>query len=877
MRLEKEAILRWIAEQGGPEGLNLAGQDLAGIDFSGFDLHGVILTRADLRNADLRGANLRGADLSRAILQGADLRWANLTHADLRWADMRKANLQGAQLSGAKLEGADLTGAEVVVMELTKEAKEAKAPLVSPQRRSGILATVAILIFALALVDLICLWGWLYKAAYFGEFGLPWGLDFNLLSLNYFLTGGRVLGLGLGFLLMVLVFLLYVLLMLGLIAAICLIIAYLVDRVVLRAEGSWLRRGAMAILLLVCLVGLALIFTRLISLGGWLFREGITAREGFQVLQGFLAASSAVERVIFLAFLAILLIPLWILYRLLCQGLQRVSSPFSWLEGALTFVKRARLVGQFHPFTPWERRLGVLALVVILLAIPTFLTQAGRLQAQQDMCDGGSLPPIGLYQKGLLATSPLQAQEAGKQFCLRLLLVRDSKYYVFYPHQTHEVQGRWQPKVYEVPAEQVDLIYEQPTGCFTCRDDVSSLQEPPLIISATATPTPTPTRMPTEVPTAMPTATIPPETPTATLTPALPTATFTPEMVPIPTATPVPPTETPPPSPTPIPPTATPPAGPTIEPGCRDQYEPDDIVGQQKPIALGETQTHSFCPDGDFDLVWFPVKAERWYHVYTSNLAMGVDTMISVGLVPKIARYCKPSNCANDDVEPGNLASEIIFQADVDGTALVSIDNRYQHGPDKTYQITVKEIVPTPTPTPSITLTPTPTPTHTPTPTITVTPSPTPGHDLYEPNNSFSTAYPILSSESYFAYIDPGSDLDFFWFNIQTLYPITVKLVVPPNVTYGIDLYDANQYRLVAKANAAGEETVTFTHTPDEKGRYYIRVYCIQNRFDPSKAYELKVTFDREPTPTPSPTSTPTVTPTPTETPTPSPTPTVIG
>jgi hypothetical protein len=168
----------------------------------------------------------------------------------------------------------------------------------------------------------------------------------------------------------------------------------------------------------------------------------------------------------------------------------------------------------------------------------------------------------------------------------------------------------------------------------------------------------------------------------------------------------VPPTDTPPPTPTPIPPTdtSTPPVGATLEPGCRDQYEPDDIVGQQKPIALGETQTHNSCPEGDFDLVWFPVKAERWYYVYTSNLAMGVDTMISVGLVPKIARYCNPSNCANDDVSPGNLASEILFQADADGTALVSIDNRYQHGPDKTYQITVKEIVPTPTPTPSITL-----------------------------------------------------------------------------------------------------------------------------------------------------------------------------
>ncbi len=39
------------------------------------------------------------------------------------------------------------------------------------------------------------------------------------------------------------------------------------------------------------------------------------------------------------------------------------------------------------------------------------------------------------------------------------------------------------------------------------------------------------------------------------------------------------------------------------------------------------------------------------------------------------------------------------------------------------------------------------TPTPTRTPTITTTPSPTPGYDLYEPNNSFSMAYPILSGD----------------------------------------------------------------------------------------------------------------------------------
>jgi hypothetical protein len=894
MKVDKEILLRLIAERGGPEGLDLAGQDLGGIDLSGFDLHGVILARANLRNVDLRGANLRGADLSRAVLEGADLRWADLTRADLRWADLRKANLRGAQLDGTKMEGTDLAGVDLVEVELTRERREEAPAIISPQRRSGILTTLAVLMFVLAVADLICVWGWLYRAAYFDEFGLPWGFDLNLLSFDYFLGGGQVVGLSLGFFLALLVFFLYVLLMVCIIAAIFLVFAYAGDRFVPGSGGSWVGRGAMILLLLVCLVGFALIFPRLISLGGWLVREVVAARTGFQILKGFLSTPSFVERTLFLAFLAVFLIPLWILYRLLCQGLQKARSPFVWLGNVLALLKRAGVFSQFQPLTPWEQRLGVLAVVIILIAIPTFLTQDGRLHAQEDMCSGGSLQQVSLYEKGLLATSPLQTEESERHFCLRLLLDKDGKYYVFYPYQTREVEGKWQPSVYEILAEQVDPIFEEHTGCLTCLDDVSGVKEPPLIISAapTSTPTPTevptemptqtPTEIPTEVPTEMPTATSTPEAPTATSMPELPTATLTPEPPPVATDTPVPPTNTPPPPPTPIPPTATntPPTGPTEEPGCRDQYEPDDIVGQQKPIALGETQSHTFCPEGDFDLVWFPVKKERWYHVYTSNLASGVDTMISVGLVPTIARYCNPPNCANDDVSPGNLASDILFQADADGTALVSIDNRYQHGPNKTYEITVKEIVPTPTTTPSITLTPTQTPTRTPTPTGTVEPTPTHGYDLYEPNNSFSTAWLIKSSEKYSAYINPGSDLDYFRFDIQNAdYPITVWLTIPDpeKMFYAIDLYDADYDRKGTKANQNGENAISITHDPAEAGRYYVKVYSPENRFDPSKAYELRVTFDVAPTPTSTPTRTPTSTSTPTITPTPSTTPTVIG
>ncbi len=145
-------------------------------------------------------------------------------------------------------------------------------------------------------------------------------------------------------------------------------------------------------------------------------------------------------------------------------------------------------------------------------------------------------------------------------------------------------------------------------------------------------------------------------------------------------------TDTPVPTPTPI---------PTPTPDLRDAYEPDD---NPKPIAVGETQTHNFYPDSDedkVDKVEFLAKAGRSYRVFTSGLALGVDTSLKVSVGG--ATY------TNDDRQPGDLSSEVVFQAGGDVWPLVEVTNRGQYGPDKWYQITVEEIVPTPTPTPTST------------------------------------------------------------------------------------------------------------------------------------------------------------------------------
>jgi len=200
--------------------------------------------------------------------------------------------------------------------------------------------------------------------------------------------------------------------------------------------------------------------------------------------------------------------------------------------------------------------------------------------------------------------------------------------------------------------------------------------------------------------------------------------------------------------------TPTPTLTPTPELG--DEYEPDDPV--PGPISVGETQTHNFYPEGDVDRVQFRVKKDRLYEVSTSNLALGVDTEIAVA-VNGVVR----DGCRNDDAAPGLRASRVLFQAEADGTAVVTIENLDRCGPDRTYQISVVELEPTPTPTP----------TETPVPTETPTPTPHPG-DAYEPDD---IPKPIGVAETQTHSFHPDGDVDRVTFGVKgcRLYALTTS------------------------------------------------------------------------------------------------------
>ena len=114
-----------------------------------------------------------------------------------------------------------------------------------------------------------------------------------------------------------------------------------------------------------------------------------------------------------------------------------------------------------------------------------------------------------------------------------------------------------------------------------------------------------------------------------------------------------------------------------------DEFEPDDSRGRQSEILVGlgeaSLQSHNFCSSFDIDLAWFPVKGGRWYKVFTSELAAGVDTVMAVGdLHPET--YCEPFDstwgCWSDDKGSLTFESEVVFLAREDGRAMITVDNR---------------------------------------------------------------------------------------------------------------------------------------------------------------------------------------------------------
>ncbi|MEA3407283.1 MAG: hypothetical protein U9R48_04295 [Chloroflexota bacterium] len=238
-----------------------------------------------------------------------------------------------------------------------------------------------------------------------------------------------------------------------------------------------------------------------------------------------------------------------------------------------------------------------------------------------------------------------------------------------------------------------------------------------------------------------------------------------------------------------------------------DFYENDDA--SPRPIAVGETQHRAFYPTGDVDRVQFPVKADRTYRLQTANLAVGVDTVLSV--------FVGDQGYSSDDVSLDDLSSLVEFRPRTDGVASALITNKGEFGPHMTYDITLSQA----------------------------------GGDAYEPDDLVPSL--ISPGEQQRRTFFPENDIDRVEFNVKAgriyelrTYSLTVGVDTVLTVLFGGVSYTDDDVgpgdrssRVVFKAPADGQAGVTVRN---------------RERFGPDMVYWLTL---NELSATPTPTGTP--------------------
>jgi photosystem II stability/assembly factor-like uncharacterized protein len=112
----------------------------------------------------------------------------------------------------------------------------------------------------------------------------------------------------------------------------------------------------------------------------------------------------------------------------------------------------------------------------------------------------------------------------------------------------------------------------------------------------------------------------------------------------------------------------------------------------------------------------------------------------------------------------------------------------------------------------------------------------------YESNDTFGTAYALPGPGTYCSYISDVEDEDVYSIDVTTLGPITVTLTqVKPGENYDLEFYRSDYQRLAGSWWSGYDDRVVFH--PTQTGRYYIRVYAVQNSV-PDQTYALRVTYN---------------------------------
>jgi hypothetical protein len=123
------------------------------------------------------------------------------------------------------------------------------------------------------------------------------------------------------------------------------------------------------------------------------------------------------------------------------------------------------------------------------------------------------------------------------------------------------------------------------------------------------------------------------------------------------------------------------------KPGSSGQGQ-DSLMGTPVPVFPGQPALQTFGVAEEENSASFLAKADRYYEVSTTKLAPGVDTVLTISLEDG-------PTYTNDDAAAGTLASKITFQAPpANAVVRIRVKNLGEFGPERTYQLLVKEVVP---------------------------------------------------------------------------------------------------------------------------------------------------------------------------------------
>jgi len=231
------------------------------------------------------------------------------------------------------------------------------------------------------------------------------------------------------------------------------------------------------------------------------------------------------------------------------------------------------------------------------------------------------------------------------------------------------------------------------------------------------------------------------------------------------------------------------PTGTTV-PLCVDQYEPDNSRVDAKPIRLGESQRHAFCPAEDRqDWVRFQGTTGDDYIFQTSDIGVGVSGEITV-FAPNGAIF------QSTTFSGGGLAQRVEFIAPATGLYYVQIFNRAEGGLGSTYTINFTSPGFVPGTTPTITVTP----------SVTATPLPsaTPCLDAYEDDGVPENAKLLLVNSTQDHLFCPSTDADWLYFYARPgkIYRVILQAQTnPAGLDPYIYIFDNDRRTIIAQSD----------------------------------------------------------------------------